>query len=381
MKDIKSMESNKFNKGIIVVEVSVLSPERFLNVLWNKKINISKVRKVNITTIRFQVDHEYYDEIYELANRFQGKCKVVSEKGLIYLIKKLKKQASFIIGLIVFIAGIYILSTYVWSIEIDTKKNISPYEIRKILTELGVSPGIKKSDLDVYLLEKKVESLNKDILWIRARIEGSTLKIIIEEKVTPPEIKEDGGGDCIAKMDGEIKRIYVSNGTAKVNPGDIVKAGDVLISSIQGRKGDEYSVNAKGTVIANTFYEKEMELLIKGKKIESTGRKDKDIYLNFWGNKIYLKKAINNFKYYDKIKDESNFISKVTYFERDEKEVDLEKSIEVENGAMKLEKSLIKDLSNDAKVTDKKVEAQDLGNGKVRVKVIFVVEQNIILNS
>ena len=235
--------------------------------------------------------------------------------------------------------------------------------------------------MDVYLLEKKVESLNKDILWIRARIEGSTLKIIIEEKVTPPEIKEDGGGDCIAKMDGEIKRIYVSNGTAKVNPGDIVKAGDVLISSIQGREGDEYSVNAKGTVIANTFYEKEMELLIKGKKIESTGRKDKDIYLNFWGNKIYLKKAINNFKYYDKIKDESNFISKVTYFERDEKEVDLEKSIEVENGAMKLEKSLIKDLSNDAKVTDKKVEAQDLGNGKVRVKVIFVVEQNIILNS
>lgn len=375
------MESNKFNKGIIIVEVSVLSPERFLNVLWNKKISISKVKKVNITTVRFQVDYEYYDEIYELVNRFQGKCKIVSEKGFIYLIKKLKRQASFIIGLMVFIAGLYILSTFVWSIEIDTKKNISPYEIRKVLTELGVSPGIRKSDLDVYSLEKKLESLNKDILWIRARIEGSTLKIIIEEKVTPPEIKQDGGGDCIAKMDGEIKRIYVSNGTAKVNPGDIVKAGDLLISSIQGREGDEYSVNAKGTVIANTFYEKEMEILIKGKKIESTGRKDKDIYLNFWGNKIYLKKAINNFKYYDKIKDENSFISKVTYFERDEKEVDLEKDLEVENGTMKLEKSLIKDLSNDAKITDKKVEVQDLGNGKIRVKAIFVVEQNIILDS
>ncbi len=375
------MESNKFNKGIIRVEVSVLSPERLLNVLWNKKINISKVKKINITTIRFQVDYEYYDEIYELVNRLQGKCKIVSEKGFIFFLKKLKKQISLMTGLIVFVLGLYILSTYVWSIEIDTKKNISPYEVRKILTELGVSPGIKKSDLDVYSLEKKLESLNKDILWIRARIEGSTLKIIIEEKVIPPKIKEDVGGDCVAKMDGEIKRIYVSNGTAKVNPGDIVKAGDILISSIQGREGDEYSVNAKGTVIANTFYEKEMEILIKGKKIESTGRKDKDIYLSFWGNKIYLKKAVNNFKYYDKIKDENSFISKVTYFERDEKQVDLEEDAEVENGTLKLEKSLIKDLSNDAKVTDKRVEIQDLGNGKIRIKVIFVVEQNIIQNS
>lgn len=372
------MINDKMSKGIITVEVSVISPEKFLNALWNKKIKISKVNKVDITTIRFQIDYEDYEELYELVTRFRGKCKIVSEKGIIFFLKRLKRQASVIAGLLIFLAGLIILSTHIWSIEIDTKKNISPYEIRKVLTELGVSPGIKKSDLDVYSLEKKVESMNKDILWIRARIEGSTLKVVIEEKVTPPTIKESEGGDCIAKMDGEVKRIYVSTGTAKVNPGDIVKAGDVLISSVQGREGDEYSVDAKGTVVANTFYEKEMEILIKGKKIESTGRKDKDIYLSFWGNKIYLKKAINNFKYYDRIKDESSFVNKVTYFERGEKEVDLEKDKEIENGAKKLEESLIKDLSNNAKVTEKKIETQDLGDGKLRLRVVFVVEQSII---
>ncbi|MBE6046970.1 MAG: sporulation protein YqfD [Clostridium sp.] len=375
------MKSDKFNKGIIILEVSVLSPERFLNVLWNKNIKISKVKKIDITTIRFQVNYEYYDEICEIVIRFQGKCRIISEKGLVFLFKKIKKRASLIVGLLMFLFGLYILSTYIWSIQIDTKKNISPYEIRKVLTELGVSPGIKKKDLNVYSLEKEVESINKDILWIRARIEGSTLKVIIEEKVTPPVIKEDGGGDCIAKMDGEIKRIYVSNGTAKVSPGDMVKEGDVLISSIQGREGDEYSVHAKGKVIANTFYEKQMEILIKGKKIESTGRKDKDIYINFWGNKIYLKKAINNFKYYDRIKEENNFVSKVTYFERDEKDVDLDKNKEIEDGKAMLENSLLKDLSNEAKIVDRNVETQDLGDGRIRLKVIFVVEQNIILNS
>lgn len=372
------MVNNKFNKGIITIEVSIISPEKFINVLWNNNIKVSKIKKLNITTIRFQIDYEDYENVVDLAQRLRGKCRVVSERGFVFLLRRLKNQISLIAGLLVFCASLYILSTHIWSIEINTKENISPYEVRKVLTQLGVVPGIKKSDLDVYSLEKKIESRNKDILWIRARIEGSTLKIVIEEKVTPPSIKESENGDCIAKMDGEIKRIYVSSGTAKVNPGDVVKAGDVLISAVQGREGDEYSVNAKGNVIANTFYQKEMEILIKGKKIENTGRKDKDIYLNFWGNKIYLKKAINNFKYYDKIKSENTFFNKVTYFERDEKEVDLERETEIENGVKKLEESLIKDLSNDAKISDKKVETEDIGNGKIKLKVIFVVEQSII---
>ena len=264
--------------------------------------------------------------------------------------------------------------------EINTKQNIPPYEIRKILTSLGVKPGIKKSDVDVYSLERELEGKNKDILWIRTRIEGSTLKVVLEEKVTPPNIqKESNEGDCVAKMDGEIKRIYASSGTAKVSPGDIVKEGDVLISATQGLEGkEEFPAEAKGTVIANTFYEKEMEILLKGKKIESTGRKDKDIYLNFWGNKIYLKKTVNNFKYYDKIKDDNGFVNKVTYFERSDKEVDLDRDTEIKKGTEKLKKSLIKTLSNEAKISDENISVEDLGNGKIRLKVIFIVEQSII---
>lgn len=371
------MESNK---GIITVEVSIISPEKFLNLLWNRNIKISKIKKINITTVRFEVNYDDYEDVKELVLKLKGKSKIVSSKGFIFLIERLKRQASIIAGILVFCVGLYILSTHIWSIEINTKQNISPYEIRKVLTSIGVKPGIKKSDIDVYSLEGELQGINKDILWIRARIEGSALKIVLEEKVTPPNIeKESNEGDCVAKMDGEIKRIYVSSGTPKVSPGDIVKEGDVLISATQGSEGKEIlPTEAKGTVIANTFCEKEMEILLKGKKIESTGKKDKDIYLNLWGNKIYLKKAVNNFKYYDKIKDDNTLINKVTYFERDEKYVDLDRNAEIKKGTEKLEKSLLKNLSNEARISDKNISVEDLGNGKIRLKVIFIVEQSII---
>lgn len=373
--------NKKLESGKIIVEVSVISPERFLNILCSNNIKAYKINRINITTVRLEIDYNDYEEVVKEAKNLKGKTKIIGKQGMRFFISSLKNKLSLVIGLIFFIGVLYILSTRIWAVEIDTKENVTPFEIRKELTSLGVTPGISKDKINVYDLEKKIQDINSDILWIRARIEGSTLKIILQEKVTPPQIEQEAReGDCIAKVGGEIKRIYVSSGTAKVSVGDFVNEGDVLITAIQGREGDEYSVEAKGSVIANTFYEKEMEIQVNGTRIENTGNTDSDIYLNLWGNKIYLKKAINNFKYYDKINNNEGFFNKVTYFERSEKEVNLNRDEAIKEGAENLEKSLIKSLSNDAKITNKDISIQDLGNGKIRVKVMFIVEQDIIAN-
>ena len=47
---------------------------------------------------------------------------------------------------------------------------------------------------------------------------------------------------------------------------------------MQGKEGEEYEVPAKGIVIANTFYEKEMEVQVSGSKLEKTGKRGRDIY-------------------------------------------------------------------------------------------------------
>ena len=369
---------DKLRVGTVTIEVSAPVPEKFLNLLWNKGVKITKVVRVDITTIRLDINYENYKEVEGSASRCKGKIKVVGRQGLVFFLMRLKKQVTLALGGIVFLLGIYLLSTYVWSVEIKTGDNVAPYQIRKQLTSLGVKPGIKKSDLDVYDLEKKLEDVNSEILWLRARIEGSTLKIVIEEKVNPPVTNvEINPGDCLAKESGEIKRIYITSGTAKVSVGDIVRTGDVLIAGTQGKEGMEYEVQAKGAVIANVFYEKEMEVQVSGNKLDKTGERDKDIYLNFFGKKIYLKKAINKFNYYDKIEDNKGFVNIVTYFERAEKEVKVDRDEAINKAKQQLEESLSKTLSNEAKISDKQASVEDVKDGKIRVKVNFVVEQDI----
>ena len=125
----------------------------------------------------------------------------------------------------------------------------------------------------------------------------------------------------MASRAGEIKRIFIEAGSANVTVGDIVNEGDILINGTQGKDGVEFETPAKGTVIANTFYEKEMEVQISGKKLIRGEGKLKDIYLNLFGKKIYLKKAIKKFKYYDKIESNKGIINTITYFERKEEEI------------------------------------------------------------
>ena len=252
------MAKGVFENGKIVVEVCMLKPERLLNILWNKNINVINVKKIDIVTLRITIEYDNYNDVVEVVKSLKGKIEVVGSKGILFFIGNLKGKLALTLGSFLFIAVLFYLSTFVWSIEINTKENLSPFEVRQQLYSLGIKPGIKKDSIDYKELEKKIENINSEVLWIRARVEGSTLKINIEEKVNPPEIIQKEFGNLVSKMDGEVTRVYTFSGTALVKPGDYVKNGDIVIQGINGSEETPYECVPDGVVMANTFYEKSM---------------------------------------------------------------------------------------------------------------------------
>jgi similar to stage IV sporulation protein len=371
---------NRKKLGQVTIEASVLMPEKILNILWNNEVYICNIVKVDLATVRFTIYINDYKEVERLIKKYKGKVRIVNTSGIIVLLMKMKRKVSLVIGVGLFFIVIYILSNYVWAIDIQTQKNLSPFEIRHQLSTIGIKPGLNKSKINVRELEKQMENLNDEIMWIRIRIEGSTLKLVVKEKVNPPSIEKVPFNQVVAKMDGEVKRVYTNSGNPTIVPGDIVKKGDDLIVPIQGREGFQKEVKPSGTVIANTFYEKFMEIQISGEKLERTGKKNSDIYLNFFGKKIYLKKAINGFVYYDKIEEGNGCFNKKIYFEKKGKIINLDKDNTVKEAKEKLEASLKKTLSNDAKIIDSKVTLEDVKEGTILVKVMFTVEQDIAQN-
>ncbi|OCB00464.1 sporulation protein YqfD [Clostridium beijerinckii] len=371
---------SSLKSGQVTIEINALVPEKILNAFWNSQIYTCNIVKVSLTTVRVTIYYRDYKDAEILIKKYKGKVKIVRTSGIIVLLMKMRRKISLVIGMGLFFAVIYILSNYIWAIDIETQRNLSPFEVRQQLSSIGIKPGLSKSQVNVYQIEKKMEDLNSQIMWIRVRIEGSTLKLVIKEKVNPPSTEKTLYNQVVAKMDGEVKRVYTNSGNPAVVPGDIVKKGDDLILPIQGREGFQMEVKPSGTVIANTFYDKFMEVQISGEKLERTGNKNSDIYLSFFGKKVYLKKAINQFEYYDKIEEKDGFVNKITYFEKKGINVNLDKESTVKEATEKLEGSLRKTLSNDAKIIDKKTAVEDIEGGKILINVKFTVEQDIARN-
>ena len=328
-----------------------------------------------------EVDYINYSLIEHIVINAGGKLKVIRGKGFIFFLGDIKKRISLAIGAFIFIISIYYMSLFIWAIEIEVEKNIAPFDIRQQLKEIGITPGIKKDDIDVSLLEKKLENMNSQILWLRIRVEGSTLKVVISEKVNPPAETEKKYGNLVSAKAGEIQKIYTFSGVSKVKPGQIVQSGEVLIEGIDGDETEKYMVAPKGVVIANVFYEKEMKIQVQGNELIRSGEKEEDMYIKVAGKKIYMKKALKNFKYCDKIEESGKIFNKVLYYEKVEKAINMTEE-EINNIALKtLEESLQKDLSREAKIVNKILTKEKIDDEFIKVKVVFVVEENIVNNT
>ena len=372
------MAFNKIKKGKILVEIKILNTEKLLNLFWTKNIRVYKVKKRDFATLILEIDYLNYAEVKTLVESLGGRINIIKSAGFVFFLGNLKKKLSLVIGGLMFLCIIYYLSTYIWAIEVEVQQNIPPFEIRKQLNSIGIKPGIAKSSIDVKEIEKQLENMSSEILWLRVRIEGSTLKVVIEEKINPPQEQNSEYGNLVATMEGEVQRVYTFAGRAKVKSGQLVKSGDVVIEGIDGSEGGEYILPPRGIVIANTFYEKSMNVKVKGTTLERSGEKDSDVYINIFGKKIYLKKAIKGFEHYDKIEVSGKIFNKVLYYERVEKDISLSEEDAIENAVNDLEKSLLNELSRDAKIVDKIVDKEMKDEENMLINVVFIVEQNIV---
>ena len=276
-----------------------------------------------------------------------------------------------------FLGVMLFLSTFIWSIEIESDKYLSPYEIRQKLYSYGIKPGISKRKVDFRALEDRMLKDTDNIMYFRARIEGSTLKIAVGERVPPPEIVEENEiCDIVAGMDGQVIEIFSTAGTPMVEAGDIVKKGQVIIKGEQGKEGATYPVHAKGKVIAKTFHEHEKEIQIKGQRSEKTGNKITNLYIELLGKKIYLKKSLNKFTNYDKILDNKGHIKYEIYNEMKTIYFDLNPQEVADEACQEFLKKTMESFDKSAKLIDKTVEKEVKGE-KLKVRVVFVVEMDI----
>lgn len=258
----------KLIRGYVVVEVEGLFLEKFTNFCVNNKILFWNLEKINNTKIRLATDIKGFKKMRRFARKTRCRMKLVKRRGVPFKAFKYRKRKWFLIGVIIFLVTLKILTSVVWNINIIGNETINEKELISQLEELGLKKYKFKKSIDTFYINYKMMIEREDLSFITINFDGVNANVEIKEKVLKPQIEpKNEYSNIIAKKTGIISEINVLSGIKKVNVGDTVLKGDLLVEGkMEMIKKPEKTrlVHAEAEIKARIWYEEEQKMKIEG---------------------------------------------------------------------------------------------------------------------
>ena len=155
-------------------------------------------------------------------------------RGVLGFILRNKSRYGTFLAIILVLTLFLITRTLVWDIRIDGNEVLAETQIEDALAEVGFTVGASWRRMDKSLAESSLLASHPEIAWISLNRRGTVayVELIESENVGKKEEIYPLYSNVIADRDGVIEEITVSSGEAVVKVGDVVRAGDVLISGV-----------------------------------------------------------------------------------------------------------------------------------------------------
>lgn len=196
------------------------------------------------------------------------------------------KRAGLLLGLLAAFFLVFFSMRVVWRIEVYGNEELSRGAVEAALAENGFGVGSYIPDVELTSVESSVMKNCPDIAWISINLDGTVAKVEIRETQKVSGVST-APAHLVALRDGEIERVESYNGNCLVKVGDVVRAGDILVSGIYENSEGGYRVTAaSGAIFARTVRDFSVEIPYKTTEKIYTGLKKGEIYINFFKKSI-----------------------------------------------------------------------------------------------
>ena len=287
----------KYLSGFVEFSVSGDFPERFLNQLAANRIPFWDIKRKDGRLI-LKVFAKDYKKLHKVKGKNRVTTKVVARCGLPFKARKYRLRLGFAVGLVLYFAFLFYMSSFVWNVNVVGNERIQTEKILSVCRELGLKEGARISSVDSAQLRTLLALELPDIAWASVNIEGSTATVNISESLST-EKSDKSPCNLVASNDGIIERLEVTEGTVVAKVGQTVKAGDLLVSGITEYKDSSMKFGrSSGKVYAKTertiTY---MATFVQSEKVY-LGEPKKRTVLSFFGINmpLYLGSLKGNFE-------------------------------------------------------------------------------------
>ena len=290
-------------RGYVIILVEGYFIEKFFNICTHRQILLWDIKRQRDSIVTMRVSIKGFKLLRPVARKTGCRVRILRKRGLPFLSNRYRKRKTFLAGAFLFILLMYVMTSFLWSVEITGNKDLSAETIERALAENGIRPGVLKFGINTGKAVTGMMTGVDELAWISIEIKGTKAKVQVRERVpTPQMVPKDEPCDIIALKDGMIKQIIVTDGVEKVAEGDTVQKGQVLISgSIPVKNGGIRLVHAMGSVKARIWYEAVSPVSTEETVKVRTGRVAKNYSVVLFNKKLDLFHRDAGFAEYDGI--------------------------------------------------------------------------------
>ncbi|MBO8168828.1 MAG: sporulation protein YqfD [Thermoanaerobacteraceae bacterium] len=397
--------------GYVVILVEGRWLERFLNLALTRNILFWDVAYKGKNRLLMKVTVNGFIPLRHVARKTGSRMRIQSKHGLPFLWMKVKKRKMLAAGLIFFVVAIYFFSSFVWFVELVPKEELKYLTEERIMEEicaLGLRPGVPRWNVDLRTMEKELAVRLPELSWVGITLQGTKAQVEVVEKTLPPDDKDEKTpAHVVAAKDGIIDEILVIAGEGRVEEGDAVTAGQVLISGIiyprqaedtdQDRQQEQETrlqqpryVHAEGVVKARVWYQAvgEADIVERGRR--RTGARVHRISIKLGNKEIIIRGPKNSpYEYYEVVRQVKNLpqwrnfrlpveVITSTYHEVEKYRVNRGVKGAEQLAVRRASEKIKKQLPAEAKVLSKRVERLDEGSKRtVKMRVIYEIQEDI----
>ena len=283
-----------YREGSVCIKVKHGYVEKFINFCMNDNIYLWGVRHTEDGLIAWLTVEDFF-RLRPIVKKSGVKITVVKHFGLPFLMKRWKKRKVMMLGALFFFIGLYMLSSYVWFIDVSGAKSVEHEQILAIAKEYGLERGVRNDSFSSKNIERELLIRIPELAWVGVNTTGTKVSIEVVEKVLPI-LEEKKSYDLLADKDGIITECIVFQGIPMVKVGDRVKTDDLLIKGADSYHNtihtDGENSKAKGIVKAKLTYEGYGKVDFSKVLYEKSGEKDFALTMKLGDTVIKLKEVL-----------------------------------------------------------------------------------------
>lgn len=376
-------------EGYVSVTVRGKRFERFLNMAVREGIRIWNIRRVGLEVSRCDIRIRDYFRLRPLLKETGCRSHVERRGGFPFWLLRLRRRSGLAIGAALFFIGLYMLSTFIWTVEVTGTKTLSPEQVVKAAQQIGIKEGAWKAKLkEPQLLQKELKDLLPEASWIGVDIQGTKVILQVVEKEEPVKPAPKSPRHLVAKKRAVIQKILPEVGKSQVTVHQVVEKGQILISGIIGNEERQQAVPARGTVKGEVWYTSTTSVPLTQTHYRFTGEKQVRQYMLFGSYAVQVW-PFNKQPFAQSESEEERFIPSYAGFtspvgwktvtlseiEPIEQKLSVEQATELAKRFAR--EDVLRKAGKDAFIQDEKVLHVTSENGKVYLSIHFSVIEDI----